>query len=197
MYLISLDAHAGSGISVWTKIPTLHLHPPLTCSWAPHFTSFFRFLPNPLLLLEPHACTAAVMLRAPHQPWSPPGLTLRGHRCCRPSILDWMMSRAWRQAKPAPSPTPSTYCARPPPNPASRSQSPPKQEQHGREQRRHHDNRQNHPWPQTVRTQKSPASPRSPLALLHPPSRIALSARLDLLFLPLQISFELLALLFK
>ena len=47
-YLILLDPRAGSGIFVWTKMPLLPLHPPLTYLWAPHviFFFFFPFLPS-------------------------------------------------------------------------------------------------------------------------------------------------------
>ena len=42
-YLILLDPRAGSGIFVWTKMPLLPLHPPLTYLWAPHVSIFFIF----------------------------------------------------------------------------------------------------------------------------------------------------------
>ena len=42
-YLILLDPRAGSGIFVWTKMPLLPLHSPLTYLWAPHVSIFFIF----------------------------------------------------------------------------------------------------------------------------------------------------------
>ena len=53
MYLILLDPRAGSGIFVWTKMPLLPLHPPLTYLWAPH-VSFFFFFPSPAAVAALH-----------------------------------------------------------------------------------------------------------------------------------------------
>ena len=52
-YLILLDPRAGSGIFVWTKMPLLPLHPPLTYLWAPH-VSFFFFFPSPAAVAALH-----------------------------------------------------------------------------------------------------------------------------------------------
>ena len=52
-YLILLDPRAGSGIFVWTKMPLLPLHPPLTYLWAPH-VSFFFFFPSPATVAALH-----------------------------------------------------------------------------------------------------------------------------------------------
>ena len=54
-YLILLDPRAGSGIFVWTKMPLLPLHPPLTYLWAPHVSFFFFPSPAAVAALHPQA----------------------------------------------------------------------------------------------------------------------------------------------
>ena len=91
-YLILLDPRAGSGIFVWTKMPLLPLHPPLTYLWAPHVSFFFfPFFPS--------RCR-----RPPPRPSTPP-LLARHYPCA------WW-GRQWRARRASARGTPWTRCPR-------------------------------------------------------------------------------------
>ena len=91
-YLILLDPRAGSGIFVWTKMPLLPLHPPLTYLWAPH-VSFFFFFPSPAAVAALH----------------PQALARTPRPCARaPAASSEVEKTAVVGAAPAPAPAPES-----------------------------------------------------------------------------------------